>query len=100
MSKKQLKKRIKELEAENLILRIMASSPVYIYLYSRLPYRHYWQPYRWHPIGPVTCEPIWKIADNSNWYVGDTGAITETRIAGDTTNIGVDWAIGEMRERL
>lgn len=73
MSKKKLKARIKELEAENLVLRVMALNPVYIYLYAPLPYNPYWQPYVAPVIGPVTCEPDWTWRpEQDTWVSGDT----------------------------
>ena len=60
MSKKKLKKRIQELEAENLLLRTMQWNPIYIYLYRDMPYNPYWipyQPYRYLPTPGWEIEP-------------------------------------------
>lgn len=100
MSKKQLKKRIKELEAENLMLRTMAaiSYPVYIYLYRDIPYNPYWQPYR-------LPTPGWYV-DYANpqvtWISGGTSDVTTAHTPWIASGVSVadgssvscnDWAL-------
>jgi len=96
MKKKELKQRIKELEAENLLLRTMAMQPIYIYLYRQLPYNPWWeyflpQPYRLlQPIGPVTYEPntTWGKSGGTqtidgSWQTGSASKyITDLKITG------------------
>ncbi|KKK58328.1 hypothetical protein LCGC14_3045520 [marine sediment metagenome] len=100
MSKKQLKRRIRELEAENETLRLLAVStyPIYIYLYRDIPYNPYLLPYRFQPAPIYDWSPTWVGAGTTE-IIGDVQVYGKPWIASgtsvaDSSNVDCrDWMV-------
>ena len=102
-TKKELQKRIEELELKVAILEAtqIAMYPVYVYLYRDVPYNPYWQPYRYVPDwtwrDPITWLQVTCIGGTTeilgDWKVYGT---TQPAIsAGGTSVTSYSWNIGE-----